>query len=249
MTDPDPFRTWLAAAVDRLAATVGELDPLAPVPTCPDWTVTSLVEHVVAIHRWVVHVLETGAAHPGASATAPAAEVAGLADWYRAEAARMQRLMADADPAAPCWNFARVNETYAFWPRRQTHEVTVHTFDAMSAGGRDLRLDAAIAADGIDELLTVFGVRMATRGQPAELAAPIVIAPNDVDDAWTVGPATEPGGPVTVTTARVDAAVASIHGTASDVLLVLWKRLPVERVSIEGDAAVAGAFLRSPLTP
>lgn len=247
MSDPDVFDRRLAATVDRFAATVDELDPLAPVPTCPDWTVTSLVEHVVAIHRWVVHVLETGAAHPEESATAP--DAGALGDWYRSEAARMQRLMADADPAAPCWNFARVSETYAFWPRRQTHEVTVHTFDAASAAGRELGLDAAIAADGIDELLTVFGVRMAARGQPAELAAPIVIAPNDVDDAWTVGPATEPGGPVTVTTARVDTVAASVHGTASDVLLVLWKRLPVERVSIEGDSAVAAAFLRSPLTP
>ena len=249
MSGNPSYPDWLAIAVDRLAETVAASDPAAPVPPCPGWTVSSLVEHVVAIHRWVIHVLETGTAHPGESATAPTADAAALAAWYRGEAAVMQRLMAEADPDAPCWNFAHVNETAAFWPRRQTHEVTVHTSDALSASGAELAIDPAIAADGIDELFRVFGVRMAARGQPALLAASVIVAPSDADAAWTLGPAAQPGGPVTVSQRREGSAAAEVRGTASDLLLVLWKRLPVDRITVDGDADVAHAFLDSPLSP
>lgn len=249
MNGPDPSLAPLAAATDRFAASIGRLDPSAPVTTCPGWTVTSLVEHVVEIHRWVCAILTDGSAHHTHAAPAPVADAAGLSSWYRDESAAMQRLMAGTDSMAPCWNFAGVDETAAFWPRRQTQEVTVHTFDALSSADEEFRIDVATAADGIDELLTVFGVRMPARGLPADLAAPIVIEPSDADTAWTVSPAANAGDPVIVAAGRGSSASATIRGTASDILLVLWKRLPIDRVSIGGDDAVAAAFLESPLSP
>jgi hypothetical protein len=38
----------------------------------------------------------------------------------------------------------------------------------------------------------------------------------------------------------------ALRGTASDLLLVLWRRLPVERVDVVGDAEVAARFLAYP---
>lgn len=244
-----PYRDWLAVAVAGLGDAVERSDPTAPVPPCPGWTVTSLLEHVVGIHRWVVHILGTGRSHPGETATAPDTDAAGLGDWYRAEAARMQTLMAGADPDAPCWNFAKVNMTYGFWPRRQTHEVTVHTFDALSAGGTELAIEPGVAADGIDELLTVFGPRMAARGQPADLAASIAIVASDVDRAWTLDPPGQRGGAVVVQPGVQARAVATISGSASDLLLAAWKRLPAERLTFTGDVPVAEAYFASALAP
>jgi uncharacterized protein (TIGR03083 family) len=246
---PDLFLARLGEATEEFASSVSRLDPSAAVTTCPGWTVTSLVEHVVEIHRWVCAILTDGSAHRTEAASAPVADAAGLSSWYRDEAAAMQGLMASTDPTARCWNFAGVDETAAFWPRRQTHEVTVHTFDALSSADEEFGIDVAIAADGIDELLTVFGVRMPARGLPADLGAPIVIEPSDTDVAWTVSPAANIGEPVVVAAGRASSAVATIGGRASDILLVLWKRLPVDRVSIGGDRAVAAAFLGSPLSP
>ena len=38
----------------------------------------------------------------------------------------------------------------------------------------------------------------------------------------------------------------ALRGTASDLLLVLWRRLPVERIDVVGDAEVAARFLAYP---
>ena len=46
MDDTDTLRS-LDRATTAMAATVAELDPGAPVPTCPGWDVTDLVDNVV----------------------------------------------------------------------------------------------------------------------------------------------------------------------------------------------------------
>jgi uncharacterized protein (TIGR03083 family) len=172
-----------------------------------------------------------------------------LATWYRRHADEMQARMAGVDEGAPCWNFSGVNLTYGFWPRRQTHEVTVHTVDAERAAGRELAIDPDVAADGVDELLTVFAKRMADRGFPARIAAPIVLAPTDVEVAWTVAPPTSAGEPVGVTVGTDPAAAAMVSAPASDLLLALWKRVEVECLHIAGDRTVALAYLGSRLAP
>src|SRR2546427_822006 len=42
----------LEAEIERFAADVRGVDPATRVPTCPDWSIAELVEHVGAVHRW-----------------------------------------------------------------------------------------------------------------------------------------------------------------------------------------------------
>src|SRR5690606_4820373 len=56
---------YLDAVVDQtatLAAWVGGQDPAAPVPTCPDWALADLVDHVGAVQRMTTMLV--GSASP-----------------------------------------------------------------------------------------------------------------------------------------------------------------------------------------
>lgn len=244
------YPTWLADATERFADRVARSDLSRPVPSCPGWDVAELVDHVVTIHSWVEKVLATGVAQSdGDTHTPPERDPAAYADWYRERSTAMRDAMDTHPPAGPCWNFSGVNPTYGFWPRRQTHEVTVHTVDAALAGGEELAIDPLVAADGIDEVLRVFGVRMAQRGFRADLTAAIAIAPTDVDRAWTVSPPLSEGDAVVVADGAEHAVAATLRGPASDILLALWKRLEVERLEVSGHGAVAAAYILSRLVP
>src|SRR4029450_1849279 len=50
----------------RFAEAVHDADPARPVPTCPEWTLAQLTEHVGQAQRWVTVVLERRAPVPNA---------------------------------------------------------------------------------------------------------------------------------------------------------------------------------------
>lgn len=248
--DNATYLAQLTSAVDRFAGLIEQSDLDASVPTCPDWDVAALVDHVVYIHTWVRQILELGregARFSDDDLGRPARESAAYAAWYREAAAAMHADLAGRNPDDACWNFSGANQTFGFWPRRQTNEVNVHAFDAALAAGTELAIEPNAAADGIDELLVVFGPRMAQRGVTTTLTAPITVAPSDVDASWTLLPPGEHG--YAMVTADDHGAVARLAGTASDLYLALWKRLPVERLTISGDADVVTAYLGSRLAP
>jgi uncharacterized protein (TIGR03083 family) len=250
LRDDPTYRSWLAGATDRFADTVATVDVDAAVPSCPGWSVADLVEHLVSIHAWVERVLTTAQRQSeGDVQDPPQRQPEHYADWYRRRATAMRALMDRADAGEPCWNFSGVNTTYGFWPRRQTHEVSVHTVDAGLAGGVELSIDPEIAADALDELLRVFGARMPQRGFPARLAAPITIAPTDADQSWTIDPPAAEGAAVVVSDGTRGDAAASLEGPASDILLALWKRVPADRIAVTGDTRVAAEYISSRLVP
>src|SRR6185312_4915460 len=173
-----PFDDHLAtirAQAESLAVDAAAAGPDAPVPTCPRWTTADLVRHQGSVHRWAVAHAEglTGnrpeLVAKEAARDAPAGFgarlrwlVDGAATLVDALAAaprdlRALRFLSDAPPAR------------AFWARRQAHETTIHRVDAAAARqGRPLKpddfdLDPALAADGLDELLTGFLPRNSSR--------------------------------------------------------------------------------------
>ena len=128
-----------------------------------------------------------------------------------------------------------------------------------------------MAADGVDEVLTVMLHRMHARGHPAALTAPICLTCEDTGHMWTVSPRpaeSRPGQPVP-TQARGSAAGASpariegpplvvsrrhpmadqVSGPAHVLYRALWKRGPVDSLSLSGDLARIDAFLSSRLVP
>lgn len=223
----------------RYAAAKAGLD--AKVPTCPAWDVTKLVTHQGMVHRWAAANLRQDDDHQTAASVAAAAAAPDLLAWY---SAGLDELIAAVTAAA-----ADVQATVflkdapaprLFWARRQAHETTIHSVDALAAtlgrwpAAADVSIDPALAADGIDELLTGF----ITRGQGklhAGKPCTLLVRADDTGQAWTVrisdGPiVTTPGGSGSPGgTGTPDAVFA---GSAVQLYLSLWNR--ADEISVTG---------------
>jgi hypothetical protein len=112
-----------------------------------------------------------------------------------------------------------------FWARRQAHETTIHAADALAARlGRFPLADEVdapedLALDGVDELLTGFFTRGSSK-LAEEIPFTIAVTPTGVDRGWTM----QVGDGRLVTHRRLQAADATLSGTAGQLYLGLWNR-------------------------
>ncbi|RCV51641.1 maleylpyruvate isomerase family mycothiol-dependent enzyme [Marinitenerispora sediminis] len=224
----------------RLFADVAaQTDPAAPVPGCPGWQVRDLITHLGSVHRWATGFVAEGRQEPTGLPDAPELADDELVPWFREGHQRLVAALSAAPADLSCWSFLPAPSPLAFWARRQALETAVHRVDAESALGGDLSpLEPAFAAEGIDELLTGFHARGTS---PVHTDSPktLWIRATDVADAaWT---AHISDGPLRAerSARQPDAVDCGYEGTAADLYLVLWNRLPLEAVRITGDAGVA----------
>src|SRR5206468_2913885 len=75
-----------------------------------------------------------------------------LADWFADGGRALVDTLRAADPDAPMWSWG-ADQHARFWSRRMLHETTVHGVDASLAVAARPAVDAAVAVDGIAELL------------------------------------------------------------------------------------------------
>jgi uncharacterized protein (TIGR03083 family) len=235
--------TYLAlvrADTDLLLATAaGALE--RPVPTCPRWTVERLVGHIGRVHRWTAAWVSTGGSTE--IERPPAGEA--VIDWARAGSGELlATLEAQGDPEAPVNTWAG-RQPASFWPRRMAIETAVHRCDAQVATEALTPVDTALAADGIDELLTVLLPWRGT-GDLGGAGETIHLHATDPDFGTDAGGTGTGGGEwlVTLTAGvpEVEHAHAkgdvAVRGTASDLLLLLYSRVGPERCEVFGDAAL-----------
>ncbi|MFI6642838.1 maleylpyruvate isomerase family mycothiol-dependent enzyme [Streptomyces sp. NPDC050504] len=224
----------LAAAAERAAAD-------APVPACPDWVVHDLVGHVGRVHRWATRQVAGNLQERQPPVDPPDLAHEALLEWYRQGHRTLIETLRSAPADLSCWTLfpGPDGSSRAFWRRRQAHETAVHRVDAESAAGLPLsQLDPAFAADGVDELLC--GVHPLDRGRVrSETPRTLRLRATDVPDAaWTVRLSAD--APTTDrTTEEPEAPDCVVEGPAADLYLVLWNRLPQERLSVTGDAEAA----------
>ena len=155
------------------AATQTELD--APIPTCPDWRMRDLVRHVGGVHRWATGYVGDRRTEvwdvdlDDIVGTWPAD--LDLIDWFREGHTRLVHTLASAPPDLDCFTFLAAPSPLAMWARRQAHETAMHRVDAESPGSTITKFHPTFAADGVDELLSCFITRPAsrTKGQQAAL--------------------------------------------------------------------------------
>lgn len=261
-----------AATAGRFADALVDADLRAQVPRCPGWTVYDLVCHLGNVHAWAATIVETGRRATEQNDRPRSRRPRSVTEWYVAKAEDLYEVLRTTDPDRPCWNFAFGAGSASFWPRRQLHETTVHAFDlAAATGTADVVVDPVVAADGVDEVLTVFLHRMHDRGHPADLRGPICFGCEDVDRAWTVSPrppvtgstsgvpvqprgsAQEsapplPDGPPVVVDRRHPRA-DQVTGPALVLYKVLWKLADPDGLHVVGDPERVSAFLGSRLVP
>jgi uncharacterized protein (TIGR03083 family) len=186
------------------------------------------------VQRWATEIVATNAQERPPFGDAPKlATPVELADWFREGSAALVAALQAADPDAPVWNFA-FERKLAFWFRRQAQEVSVHRWDAELTAGAPSPLDAALAADGIDEWLGMLALRGVGASPEGEGETTIHLHCTDIDGEWLVR--RSPDG-LDIERAHAKGDVAA-RGTASDLDLYLWGRVPVDALELFGDAAL-----------
>jgi uncharacterized protein (TIGR03083 family) len=212
------------AALREAAAAAG---PDAGVPTCPAWDVSKLVVHQGMVHRWAAANLRGERDHDTAASQAEGRATARPLDWYsRGLADLVDTLRATAGDAKAMVFLRDAPPPRRFWARRQAHETTIHSADAISAVYRrwptasEVEVDPLLAADGIDELLMGFITRGKGRLHAAEPYR-VLVRTSDTGHAWTVRIS---DGPIVTTPGAAERPEAVFSGTAAQLYLSLWNR-------------------------
>lgn len=216
----------------------------APVPTCPDWTAGDLAEHVMGVHTWVEATVRTRSReYLDRSTMPPPVPVSDGVDavciGVQERAGALVSTLSSVDPDDAVWNWS-VNQPHvaAFWPRRMAQETVIHRADADSALGTPTHVPTEVAVDGIDELLTVFLPARAAYAGDVSLGGSLHVHTEDGGGEWLV----QCEGKECSVTREHAKGDAALRGPASELLLVLWKRLPLGAVESFGDDAVIQAW-------
>jgi uncharacterized protein (TIGR03083 family) len=227
-------------------AAVGQEGVLAsPVPSCPDWTIEDLVRHLGCTYRWVAeHVSRGTTSHPGQPDRADAPTGAVVLSWWDEHYAKLLKLLDWLDPALPAWNWAPQTKKAEFWHRRIAHETAVHRWDAQMAVGLSEPIEAKLAADGVTEVLDTWLPAGKRRG-PLDRHGVIALRATDLSEAWNVRLRGE-GVALLDTDTLLDDHHHNEHavacGTASDLLLALYGRVPFELLDTAGDERLLSAL-------
>jgi uncharacterized protein (TIGR03083 family) len=232
----DAITNESAALAD--AAALAGLD--ARVPSCPDWTVADLVAHVGEVQQWARVTVERRATERISRSSLPSApRGAELLPWFRAQASALVEVFSATDAAVPVWSWTD-DQTARFWFRRQANEVAVHRWDAQLAAGDPRPIETRLAVDGVDECLAMLPFRLRDQvvGTGETVHLHCTDTPPDAAGEWLV--TLRPEGPVTEHRhAKGDVAA---RGTASDLDLFVWGRVPPTAFEVFGDSALLHRF-------
>jgi len=229
----DDYLPVLQRANTRFADAAGEAvlarGWTARVPGCPDWTLADLVWHLGEVQHFWAWIVRRRAADPSAYPDPTRRPDDELLGWGMAQSAELEAVLAGADPGARVWTWAPQRDV-AFVLRRQAQEATVHTVDVEQVLGDVRPIPADVGLDGLDEWLEVM-VPAALPDGPPEDAHPLVFHAVDADAERTLFPDTRPFP------------IAVLTGNAGDLLLAVWRRLPLEVLTVDGDPLQAAAML------
>jgi uncharacterized protein (TIGR03083 family) len=127
-------------------------DPTAHVPTCPEWDVAALCDHLARVYQGRTYAIEH-AAFKAREDFEHRAEGADPLDWVRQWSDELDRALLGLGDDAPTITFVPEATTVHFWRRRMALETLVHRTDAEIAVGEVSPMDDDLSADGVDELL------------------------------------------------------------------------------------------------
>ncbi|MFF4596053.1 maleylpyruvate isomerase family mycothiol-dependent enzyme [Amycolatopsis sp. NPDC001319] len=233
----------LAEQGPALVASARRAGPADRVPFCPEWTLDDLVTHTTSVYRWVELIVRGARSRPPAL---PGSDPDSLADPIESLAAAHHSVL-EALRTAPaglaCWTMWPAAEPRLYWARRMVHETVVHAVDARNAGResglRGTSLDPALAADGVDEMVTGFAQRYAATLR-ATVPTSLGLTCSETGSRWWVriGPdKPEFGrGPATVDT--------EVTAQPGELLLLLWNRRDATGLDVRGDRRALDVWAR-----
>ena len=226
----DFMRTDSAAFADAAGDNLG-----TRVPSCPEWTVADLVAHLTEAHFFWRLIAERHIQDHGELDAVDPPVPEDPVQYFLDHANQFADLLQDEDPETPVWTWA-TRKNVGFIQRRMAHETAVHRWDAQLAAGNPQPLDGELAADGVDEFFQNFFENEARISGNGEL---VHMHRTDGPGEWLIR-LTQDGAQVSHGHEKGDAAV---RATASELVLLLWRRLQPDDVESFGDRAVLDRFL------
>ncbi|MFD9498310.1 maleylpyruvate isomerase family mycothiol-dependent enzyme [Streptomyces sp. NPDC060035] len=240
------FEDLLALVEDRSAAlrdsVTGSPDLDVRVPGCPDWSLRDLVEHLAEVHRFWAAAVAAGPSEKPPTLS-PADDMSSVGLLARSATATQELIAAlrAAGPAMGCWTWwgdSDVPMTSGAVARHQVQETAVHAFDAQLATGTPQPVPAVVALDGIAEFM---GISHGTAGpwphEPARIGLHTSEGESWLLDLMAPGSHVLGGQPERA---------ADLHGSASNLLLTLHGRLPLDSLRSQGDRATLENLLSWP---
>jgi uncharacterized protein (TIGR03083 family) len=214
------------------------------VPTCPEWTLLDLVQHLVeGRHKWAATVA-AGPADALAIVSAPVAprEREAVLDWFAASVRELMDALREAGPDRGCWTWwgtSQSPQTSGAVARHQLQQLAVHTYDAQVTVGVPQPLSSEVALDGVDEFLTTCCA--GTEPWPHEPAVVDYHATEGrswrlrVSDGRTRVTRLPNGATAGEDPERADVAA---WGTANELVMFFYGRIRTESLRIEGDQGI-----------
>lgn len=250
----DQFR----AEIDRQSAlfrtALTGCDEAARVPACPDWAATDLLAHLTEVQAFWAYIVATpiteGSQLDSYDDPTPADTYAVRLTEFDAAHRSLGTAVGAATPGDARWMWAcdQGLHTVGYITRRQAHEALIHRVDAEQAAAQPVTdADPHLAADGVDEMVTVMlgghpeWASFAGDGRVVRLAA------TDTGDEWLVelgrlagthprsGEQFEEAGLRPVTGGEPKP-IATISAPAWPLDLWLWNRTDAATVERTGDA-------------
>ncbi|MFF8532383.1 maleylpyruvate isomerase family mycothiol-dependent enzyme [Streptomyces sp. NPDC015532] len=231
----------IAAETARFVAALKNADPATEVPSCPGWTLADLVRHAGSVQRWFSALLLARVQEPPRTRDVDLRlpdRWDGYADWLAESATVAADAFAATGPDLPMWAWG-VDQHARFWARRMLFETLMHRVDAELALGLPPTIDRPYAVDGIDEFLVNLPFAASFAPAVAHLRGPdrtIRFRATDGDGDWLVRLRSDGFG-LDVSGAAAGSADATVRGTAADLLLLVYGRLPHEAqvITCDGD--------------
>ena len=211
-------------------------------PHIEGWTVRSVLGHTGWVFRFAKLSLEADPDNPPSRSSVPEPPPGDdVIAWFSTGSDELQAALENADLDAIRPTFTGPQPA-TWWLRRVSHEVSIHRWDVESAFASPDPIDAQQAKDGIDEILEVFApnrMQFATLGGQGET---VHLHATDIDDGeWfmTYGPDS-----IEWNHSHAKGDVAA-QGPVSDLLLLLWGRIPASRLKIFGEAKLVDRWQQS----
>lgn len=248
----------LARESARFALVLDGTAQQARVPSCPEWTADDLLWHLAKV-QWfwgsiVRDRITTFDVAKELELQRPAWP--SLRELYARASTDLGELLASSPPETRVWTWADEDQTVGFVRRRQAQEALIHRVDAELTAGSRTSMDAALSADGVDEMLRLMygGDQPAWGAFTPDSGQTLRIDAIDTGDSWQVSlgrftgtdpgdqePRDQPAIDVTVAGQGMNAA-ATISGAAADLDCWLWHRPSLAPLDRSGDEAVISGF-------
>lgn len=229
------YLTRLQADSARLAE-VGRLGLPAAVPSCPGWTVDTVLSHVATVYLHKIEILKLAALPDPWPPELGDRDVLELYDETRAA---IVVALSEAGTELPTWTFSPSDKTSGFWYRRMALETAVHRVDAELAHDVVTAVDRELALDGIDEILTLMLGGPWWEEGDTKHPVDATIRITSAGRSWTIK---LDSTSATVTPGADGDVDAEVFGDPDDLYLWLWGRRDLNMEQSAGDDAAVQEF-------